>query len=135
MSDFDMWYIVPPCRRPEPGVGTLRGNLDQGPSRKSLRRESRSHGHRTADSPRLERDPEHIISLVMRKPTGRRVAIASAIALLLLLPAVWTAWSDILFLIDFEKLGKNEQGYPEYRHRETGIVFVSLPGGTLLMGN
>ena len=30
---------------------------------------------------------------------------------------------------DFESLGKNAQGFSEYRHRETGIVFVALPGG------
>ncbi len=72
----------------------------------------------------------------MKKPTGRKVALASAIALLLLLPVVlWTSWADILFLIDFESLGLNEQGYAEYRHRQTGIVFVSLPGGTFLMGS
>ena len=72
----------------------------------------------------------------MRKPTGRRVAITAGIALLLVLPVVlWTTWPHILFLIDFESLGKNEQGYPEYRHRQTGIVFVSLPGGTFLMGS
>ena len=27
------------------------------------------------------------------------------------------------------------QGYPEYRHRETGIVMVKVPGGTFLMGS
>ena len=31
---------------------------------------------------------------------------------------------------DFETLGKNPQGYPEYRTRRTGIMFVALPGGT-----
>ena len=35
----------------------------------------------------------------------------------------------------FESLSKNAQGYPEYRHRQTGIVFVSLPGGTFAMGS
>ena len=35
---------------------------------------------------------------------------------------------------EFEGLGKNAQGYGEYRHRETGIVFVRLPGGTFSMG-
>ncbi len=71
----------------------------------------------------------------MKKPKGRTVALASAIALLLLLPVVlWTTWADILFLIDFESMGRNEQGYREYRHRQTGIVFVSLPGGTFWMG-
>jgi formylglycine-generating enzyme required for sulfatase activity len=29
----------------------------------------------------------------------------------------------------------NAQGYPEFRHRQTGIVFVSLPGGTFWMGS
>lgn len=72
----------------------------------------------------------------MKKPTGRRVAIASGIALLLLLPVViWTTWADILFVINFESLGLNEQGYREYSHRQTGIVFVSLPGGTFMMGS
>ena len=32
-------------------------------------------------------------------------------------------------------LGPNAQGYPEYRHERTGIVFVLLPGGTFLMGS
>ena len=46
----------------------------------------------------------------MKKPTGRKVAFIAAIALLLLLPVVlWTSWADILFLIDFESLGRNEQ--------------------------
>ena len=35
----------------------------------------------------------------------------------------------------FESLGKNEQGYREYRHRQTGIVFVGLPGGEFDMGS
>ena len=81
-------------------------------------------------TPTIHRYDNHV------KPRGKKVALASAIALLLLLPVVlWTNWADILFLIDFESLGRNEQGYPEYRHRQTGIVFVSLPGGTFLMGS
>ncbi len=43
------------------------------------------------------------------------------------------AW--YVFRRDFEGLGKNEQGYPEYRHRQTGIVFVRLPGGRFSMGS
>jgi formylglycine-generating enzyme required for sulfatase activity len=31
-------------------------------------------------------------------------------------------------------LGESAQGYSEYRHEETGMVFVLLPGGTFLMG-
>ncbi len=46
----------------------------------------------------------------MYKPKGRKVALASAIALLLLLPVVlWTSWADILFLFNFESLSRNEQ--------------------------
>ena len=72
----------------------------------------------------------------MRHLKGRKVALASAITLLLLMPVVlWTAWPDILIFLDFESLGRNEQGYAEYRHRQTGIVFVSLPAGTFMMGS
>jgi len=76
----------------------------------------------------------------MGKPTGRKVALASGIALLLLLPiGLWTTWPEIAawykFHQLFESTGRNEQGYAEYRHRQTGIVFVSLPGGTFLMGS
>ena len=42
--------------------------------------------------------------------------------------------SDLTLLIE-GPLGKNEQGYPEYRHRQSGIVMVRLPGGTFLMGS
>jgi len=78
--------------------------------------------------------PAHII-LVMRKPPGRKVAFASGLALLVLIPAVWAYWPHILFRINFESMGRNEQGYAEYRHRQTGIIFVSVPGGTFVMGS
>lgn len=35
----------------------------------------------------------------------------------------------------FTFLANNEQGYPEYEHHQTGIVFVRLPGGTFTMGS
>lgn len=35
---------------------------------------------------------------------------------------------------DFEPLGRNAQGYREYHHVATGIVFVRLPGGAFDMG-
>ena len=34
----------------------------------------------------------------------------------------------------FTFIEKNAQGYAEYRHEKTGIVFVRLPGGTFSMG-
>jgi formylglycine-generating enzyme required for sulfatase activity len=32
------------------------------------------------------------------------------------------------------ELGTNDQGYREFEHKETGIVFVLVPGGTFVMG-
>ncbi len=70
---------------------------------------------------------------------GRKVALVAGLALVVLSVAmVWTYREEIrswyAFWRDFESLGKNAQGYPEYRHRHTGIVFVGLPGGTFEMG-
>jgi formylglycine-generating enzyme required for sulfatase activity len=35
----------------------------------------------------------------------------------------------------FTLIGKNPQGYEEYRHKKTGMVFVRIPGGVFLMGS
>jgi formylglycine-generating enzyme required for sulfatase activity len=35
----------------------------------------------------------------------------------------------------FTPAGLNEQGYPEYIHDQTGIIFVRLPGGAFQMGS
>ena len=35
----------------------------------------------------------------------------------------------------FESIGFNAQAHPEYRHRQTGIIFVRIPGGTFVMGS
>ena len=48
--------------------------------------------------------------------------------------ATWRSWPHLRFWHRFQPLGPNAQGYPEYRHKETGLVFVSLPGGTYWMG-
>lgn len=37
------------------------------------------------------------------------------------------AWYE--FRREFVGLGKNEQGYLEYRHKRSDLVFVLLPGG------
>ena len=74
----------------------------------------------------------------MKRRKGRTVAIvagAGVLALALLLGVYWeeiVAW--IRFVRTFEDIGTNEQGYAEYRHRQTEIVFVKLPGGTFWMG-
>ena len=72
--------------------------------------------------------------------TGRKVVTVMAIvAVLVVTVGTVTQWSRIVawyeFRRDFEGLGKNAQGYAEYRHRPTGIVFVRLPGGTFTMGS
>jgi formylglycine-generating enzyme required for sulfatase activity len=69
------------------------------------------------------------------KPKGKRVALAAGLgAAVVLAVAVVLGWRDILLLYRFERLGRNAQGYSEYRHRQTGIVMVLLPGGTFHMG-
>ncbi|MDI6788565.1 MAG: SUMF1/EgtB/PvdO family nonheme iron enzyme, partial [Planctomycetota bacterium] len=35
----------------------------------------------------------------------------------------------------FVEIGANQQGYQEYRHEPTGMVFVLIPGGTFRMGS
>ena len=67
---------------------------------------------------------------------GRKVALVAGLALVVLSVVMgWTYWEEIRFFLNFERLGKNAQRYAEYRHRDSGIVFVSLPGGTFTMGS
>ena len=72
---------------------------------------------------------------------GRKVALVAGLALVVLSVAmVWKYRKEIRSWYefhhrDFAALGKNTHGYPEYRHRQTGIVFVGLPGGTFEMGS
>jgi formylglycine-generating enzyme required for sulfatase activity len=71
----------------------------------------------------------------MRGGRGKRIAVlAGVLALVILGPATWLSWPHLRFWWLFEPLGPNAQGYPEYRHRQTGIVMVLLPGGKFLMG-
>ncbi len=72
--------------------------------------------------------------------SGKRMALTAGLILLVLAVSIGItyraeirAWYEFRQL--FESLGRNAQGCPEYRHRETGIVFVSLPGGKFLMGS
>ena len=73
------------------------------------------------------------------KTTGKRIAIgAGAVALVVMILAFWLGWPHLVswyrFTRAFEALGRNAQGYREYRHRQTGIVMVWLPGGKFWMG-
>ena len=69
----------------------------------------------------------------MRKNKGRRIALLSGCAVaVIVLTVAMVSWDDLVarykFRQQFEGLGKNAQGYREYRHQQTGIVFVWLPG-------
>ena len=77
----------------------------------------------------------------MRTPRrGRRIALITGVCLLVIGVAL-VGWYHnelqtwYLFWKQFESLGKNDQGYPEYRHRQFGIVMVRVPGGTFKMGS
>jgi formylglycine-generating enzyme required for sulfatase activity len=72
--------------------------------------------------------------LVVR-PKGRRLALLTAcVGVVVLGVATWLSFPHLSFWYLFEPLGVNAQGYREYRHRQTGIVMVRLPGGTFWMG-
>jgi formylglycine-generating enzyme required for sulfatase activity len=70
----------------------------------------------------------------MKKRGRRIVLLTGAVAVVALALATWLGWPHLVFLYRFAPLGLNAQGFPEYRHRQTGIVFVRLPGGRFWMG-
>jgi len=70
---------------------------------------------------------------------GRIIAILTVGAVVLVMGTVGFIYRQEIitryeFWRKFESLGMNPQGYPEYRHRQTVIIFVRLPGGTFWMG-
>lgn len=76
----------------------------------------------------------------MARSKGKRLALAIGVLVVLIIAGVTIAsWDTIrahyVFWRRFERLPDNEQGYPEFRHRQTGIVFVGLPGGRFTMGS
>jgi formylglycine-generating enzyme required for sulfatase activity len=69
------------------------------------------------------------------KTKGTRIVLATGVVAVVFLGlAVWLGWPYFVFWHRFAPLGMNAQGFPEYRHRQTGIVFVRLPGGKFWMG-
>ena len=71
---------------------------------------------------------------------GRNVALMTSILMLgVILVVICGDWSEVsyryLLSRQFVRLQDNAQGYPEYCHRQTGIVFVRLPGGAAVMGS
>jgi formylglycine-generating enzyme required for sulfatase activity len=71
----------------------------------------------------------------MPKVKGKWFALGTAGAgAVIIIVAFLLSWPQIRFWYAFAQLGRNIQGYSEYRHRATGIVFVGLPNGRFLMG-
>jgi len=77
-----------------------------------------------------------------RHPRRKAILItclAGTLTVLITILIAWLNWSQLVawyeFRRDFEGLGKNEQGYTEYRHKQSGIVMVLIPGGTFKMGS
>ena len=74
------------------------------------------------------------------KAKARKIAVGFALAALVAalgvcLSVLRKATHHSLLAVEFEFLGRNEQGLAEYRHRESGIVMVQVPAGTFLMGS
>ena len=74
-----------------------------------------------------------------KKRTARRIVVITALVAVIAFSAFGVSYYDDLVLWsrirdDFEPLELNEQGFREYRHRDSGIVFVWIPGGSFWMG-
>jgi formylglycine-generating enzyme required for sulfatase activity len=74
------------------------------------------------------------------KRKGRRVALVAGLAMLVLAIVAVTGYRGefhewFVLTTRFESLGVNAQGFPEYRHRASGVVMVRIPGGEFLMGS
>lgn len=70
-----------------------------------------------------------------RSKSGKEAALLAGCVVVVVMAVVAWRFPHIRFRYLFESLGKNAQGYSEYRHRQTGIIFVKLPGGTFTMGS
>lgn len=71
---------------------------------------------------------------------GRRLAGYAGLAVIIVLAGMTWAFREEIrrwhqLFRSFDRLGRNAQGYSEYRHTRTGIVFVRLPGGQFMMGS
>ena len=61
--------------------------------------------------------------------------LVGSAAIITVAVATWLAWPQLCFWYLFAPLENNAQGFPEYRHRQTGIIFVRVQGGTFWMGS
>jgi formylglycine-generating enzyme required for sulfatase activity len=82
-----------------------------------------------------------MIIVPLRAPatkSPRLAAVVTCAAALVGGTVLWLSWDRLwpryLLWRDFQQLERNPQGYLEYLHEPSGIVFVMLPGGEYLMG-
>ena len=92
------------------------------------------------DSHRLRLVVKYVrYGVTMKMRRGKIIALAMGVGVLAVVLLMGMYWQDISawyrFVVLFERIGSNEQGYMEYRHRPTGIVMVRVPGGTFMMGS
>ena len=92
-------------------------------------------------SSRVPVNDERVDSREKPQNLCRKLMVVSGLMLLGLVVAVVllaTNWRQVkesyVLRRAFLSAGKNAQGLTEYSHRQTGIVFVRLPGGAFLMG-
>ncbi len=76
----------------------------------------------------------------MKKRNKSRTGLLTICVLAVIFLAVaWAYRRELrawyLFVTRFERLPENQQGYPEYRHRQTGVVMVRVLKGTFVMGS
>ena len=70
------------------------------------------------------------------KLTRAKLSVVVSAAALCSISVAWVLrdWLAAPVVATFTRLDDNAQGYAEYRHDSTGIVFVLLPGGDFMMG-
>ena len=69
-----------------------------------------------------------------RRTKGRKIALLAGCGVAVVLYVFFRLhWGEIRFWYllgaEFESVGKNSQGYQEYRHRRTGINAMDVYGG------
>lgn len=70
-----------------------------------------------------------------RTATGIGVGAFAVVLATVIAVANWRAiMGEIRLWRNFRRMGTNQQGFVEYSHRRSGLVFVRIPGGEMLLG-
>ena len=76
----------------------------------------------------------HTTSMPTHRRGRRTLVLVSLLCLAVAAAGGWLSREHLVFWVEFESLGKSDQGLFEYRHRHTGIVMVRIPRGRFSMG-